>query len=339
MSLQERMAPSHYPQTTHRISPRAIWARRPTWLVVVAIVLGVTGCAARRPGFPRQSFDEDKQIRTLEGIFDEPTLLRDYYDASKTPIGAEREARDRIVTGRIALIDLNYNQFVSQTTTNKQFWDTAVDIALLGASIAGTAAGGEGAKTVLAAAAAGLAGTKTSIDKNFFYEQTVPVLVSQMNAQRKVALIPLHDGTKLDVVQYPLTQALTDLNNYYFAGTFVGALQAIQADAGAKERAADIRLGREVTSVSTTVTAQTPVADLVDRVAALTDDQAVAAAKQLLPAKNPDADLDKVVSAIDPQGLRFTRGKAARRALSNAVIFVERKPEALAAWSAAMPAK
>jgi hypothetical protein len=323
---------------TRRVRPEVVNVRRARFVVAVAIVLGVSACGGlRRPGFPRQSFDEDRQIRTLEQIFDEPSMLRDYYDPAKTPASAQREGRDRIIAGRIALIDLNYNQFVSQATANKQFWDTAVDIALLATSIAGTAAGGEGAKTVLAAAAAGLAGSKTAIDKNFFYEQTVPVLVASMNAQRKVALIPLHDGAKLDVTEYPLTRALSDLNNYYFAGTFLGALQAIQADAGAKERAADIRLSREVTTVSTSVALQASVEQLLDRIAALSDEQAIALATNL-PVQDPE--VDNLIAQFDPQGRRLSRGGAAKQVLRRVVIYTDReKPASLAAWAAALPAK
>lgn len=305
--------------------------------LVVVGALAATGCGLRRPGFPRQSVDESAQIRELERVFDQTRLLRDYFDPATTPPPEQRAARDRIVAGRIALIDLNYDQFVSQATANKQFWDTAVDIALLGASLAGTAAGGEGAKTVLSAAAAGLAGSKTAIDKNFFYEQTVPILVAAMNAQRKVALIPLMEGTTRDVHQYPLTRALSDLNNYYFAGTFLGALQAIQVDAGAKERAADIRLRREVTAMSTTPEVQRAVDILLDRIARLPDARAIELATNL---PTQDADLHQLIVAWDPSDRRLTHGNAARDVLGRIVVYVDRvTPDALAAWQAALPAE
>lgn len=305
--------------------------------IAVAALTAATGCGLRRPGFPRQSIDESAQIRTLEQVFDQTTLLRDYYDPARTPSSEQRAARDRIVTGRIALIDLNYNQFVSQATSNKQFWDTAVDIALLGASLAGTAAGGEGAKTVLSAAAAGLAGSKTAIDKNFFYEQTVPVLVASMNAQRKVALIPLMDGIGQDVAQYPLTRALSDLNNYYFAGTFLGALQAIQADAGAKERAADVRLRREVTTVSTSLEVHESIDRLLERIVLLSDERAIELATDL---PTSDAEIDQLIALWDPGNRRSSHGDAAREVLRRVVIYVDReKPETLAAWQAAVSAE
>jgi hypothetical protein len=56
-----------------------------------------------------------------------------------------------------------------------------------------------------------------------------------MNAQRKVALVPIVAGLQEDVSQYPLSSAIVDLQTYYEAGTMTGALQAILADAGTKD--------------------------------------------------------------------------------------------------------
>jgi hypothetical protein len=49
-------------------------------------------------------------------------------------------------------------------------------------------------------------------------------------------------GLEQSTTRYPLERALSDLNDYYFAGTFIGALQAIQKDAGVKETRAQDRI-------------------------------------------------------------------------------------------------
>src|SRR5712691_11236197 len=63
-----------------------------------------------------------------------------------------------------------------------------------------------------------------------------------MNAQRKAALVLILEGIKRDIEVYPMALALSDLSEYYFAGTFTGALQAIEKDAGVKEAAAGKRI-------------------------------------------------------------------------------------------------
>lgn len=205
------------------------------------------GChAMRRPGFPRQSYNEKKQIKELEVVFEKPDFIKEYYAraATNAPEADLKALRNKIVTGRIALINLNYNQFIGQFSVTKQSLDAGADITELGLNLATTAVGGAETKTILGAVSSGVTGSKLAIDKNFFFEKTVPVLITSMNAQRKEALLPIMQGIAKGTDEYPLAQALSDLDNYYFAGTFVGALQAIQADAGAKEVRASSELNK-----------------------------------------------------------------------------------------------
>ena len=60
-----------------------------------------------------------------------------------------------------------------------------------------------------------------------------------MNAERKKALIPILKGSGQTLEVYSFEQALSDMHIYYQAGTFLGALQAVQKDSGVKEGQAD----------------------------------------------------------------------------------------------------
>ena len=195
--------------------------------------------------YPRQSYDEKRQIKELERVFEKPDLIAKYYALTNATETVRKAARNEIITGRIALINLNYNQFIGQFSFTKQTLDAGADITELGLNIATAAVGGAATKTVLGAVSAGVTGTKLAIDKNFFYEKTVPVLVTSMNARRKEALLPLMTGVGQSTTEYSLAQALSDLDAYYFAGTFPGALQGIQSDAGSKEADAE-RLLKDV---------------------------------------------------------------------------------------------
>jgi hypothetical protein len=210
---------------------------------VVLLALALAGCGTlRKPGFPRQSYNPSRQIKELESTFEKPDLIRKYYAMTNASEAEKKAARNEIITGRLALINLNYNQFVGQFSFTKQTLDATTDVTELGLNLATTVVGGASTKTVLGAISTGVTGTKLAIDKNFFYEKTVPVLITSMNAQRKEALLPIMRGTGKSTDEYPLAQGLSDLDGYYFAGTFIGALQAIQADAGNKEVKASQRL-------------------------------------------------------------------------------------------------
>jgi hypothetical protein len=285
----------------------------------------------RKPGFPRQSYDEKKLIKQLEKEYP-PSLVDKYYAATNEP--DRRAIRDKIINGRLSLMNLHYNQFVSHFSVTKQTLDTTADITELGLNLATTAVGGATTKTVLGAVSAGVTGSKLAIDKNFFFEKTVPVLVSSMNAQRKQTLLPIMTGIGRSTDEYPLTQALSDLDAYYFAGTFVGALQAMQADAGVKENKAEISISQIRNAAFVTTNIQSRIDVLLDRIGKLPDAAAIELEKKP-PVK--DAEVDKIVALRDPTNQRFEKGDVARQMLKmRAVLSGKRNDQELVVWEAAV---
>jgi len=215
--------------------------RTATARVITAIVIAglVGGCStARYGGAPEPSFDVNKDLERLAQQFEPGDSITEFY---KTPNVA---LRNKFITGRITLMNIRYIQFVRQLTVERQLLDSAVAMLSLGLNLAGASVAASGTKTILAAVAAGVTGSKEVIDKNYFFEKTIPALVAQMNADRKKALIPLLEGMRGTPDEYSFAQAVTDLHNYYFAGTFTGAIQTIQADAGTKESKADLDISK-----------------------------------------------------------------------------------------------
>ena len=156
----------------------------------------------------------------------------------------KKELRDQFLSQRLTLINIQYIKFIRRFAVEKAQLDTAADMLIVGVNLAGTLVGAASTKGILAAISAGTSASRTSINKNFFHEKTVPVLVTAMNAERKEALIPIMEGLSKSVKDYPFGRALSDLHLYYQAGTFIGALQAIQKDSGVKEDKADDEIKR-----------------------------------------------------------------------------------------------
>lgn len=203
-------------------------------VLVLSIVSTLSGCASMRSGgAPDPSFNIDKDIQELTTKYSSASNIADFY-ASPT-----KEARDRFITGRLVLMDLQYLKFIRTLTSDKQQLDSATDIVNLTLNLAGTLVGGVQAKTNLAALGAGVSGSKTVIDKNYYYEKSINALVATMNAHRKEVVIKILEGLPHSLDMYPLTQAVIDLNVYYLAGTLNGALQYVQADAGKLEAKSD----------------------------------------------------------------------------------------------------
>lgn len=208
--------------------------------LAVLVTLFMLGCnSGGRPGFPNQSYDETAEIQRLAEKFNRADMIGKYFDLPpSTSPELRREKRNEIIAASIALIDLNYNKFIAETSSAKQAFDFTTDMGELGVNLATAAVGSASTKTILGAVSAGLTGARISINKNFFYEETVPVLVSAMNAARKKALESIERGLGKSAEEYSLPRTIADLQSYYFAGTFMGALQAIQQDAATKEKKA-----------------------------------------------------------------------------------------------------
>ena len=205
----------------------------------ILLIVALGGCTTiRHGGAPEPSFDVDADLAELAKEFGERGKIVDFYTK---PSQAER---DKFIVGRLTMMNIRYIQFVRSITADKQLLDSAAQMLVLGLSLAGASVSAASTKTVLAAIAAGVTGSKEIIDKNYYYERTIPALVAQMNAERKKALIPLLTGMSNSLDLYRFDQAVTDLHNYYFAGTFTGAIQAIQADAAAKEQRLDQVIAR-----------------------------------------------------------------------------------------------
>jgi hypothetical protein len=205
---------------------------RGTLLVCLCSVL--TACASLRSGgAPQPAYDVNHDLEQLATQFDQANAITNFY---KNP---SKEVRDQFITGRLVLINIRYIQFIRESTVDKQLVDSAVAMLNMALSLTGASVASAGAKTALAAAVAGVTGSKETIDKNYYFEKTLPALIGAMNAERKKMLVPILLGMRGSLEEYPFAQAVTDLHSYYYAGTFAGAIEAIEADAGAKEQRQD----------------------------------------------------------------------------------------------------
>ena len=165
--------------------------------LVVALPLLIGGCSTFS-GYPQRNDDTKAELKELEQLYFGPNVLLQY--EALTPGSLERRAyRDRVINGRILAIDDNYQAFVKKFSSFEN-----------GSNLA-----------------AGFTGFRGSVDKNLFYQKTWPVFVSQMDALRLAQLVKIRSGLQRSDDEYPLTQGLVDLQNYYTAGSLPGAITGI----------------------------------------------------------------------------------------------------------------
>ncbi|QNA89886.1 hypothetical protein G4G28_17815 [Massilia sp. Dwa41.01b] len=207
-------------------------------------VLLLSGCrTVREGGAPEPSFDLEADLRMLDQEFRSTASIKDYYSIGDP--AQKVTARNRFVMGRIAQIDLRYIAFIRGLTADRQKLDAATDLASLSINLAGTLVGGVRSGKNLAAAAAAIGGAKQTIVKDFYYDKSLDALVGTMNAQRKAVLVGILQGLKTpSVEQYPFELALTQLHDYYMAGTINGALRFINSASAEQEKSSDAAIER-----------------------------------------------------------------------------------------------
>ncbi len=167
--------------------------------------------------------------------------LEAQYDAA-TQDPTQRRLRNRFARKMLALTDKNYNGFLDDLVRQRKAFDATSDITAISLDTASVLFTPATTKSILAGLSGLTTAGKTAVNKVYFYEQTLPVMISQMSADRQRVLADIQEGLTLDVTQYPLLRLLSDLQRYYLAGTIDGALQSVQRQAARTAEDAEERI-------------------------------------------------------------------------------------------------
>jgi hypothetical protein len=140
--------------------------------------------------------------------------------------------RNAIVLARLRGYDIEFYDFEQELYGQGNEITLGADLTALalGGLIATT--GKAATKSALGAASAGVIGAKAAIDKDLFYQKTIPALLAQMEADRLKAILPITAGMKFSDAEYPLMQAYIDLDAYKNAGSIPAAINQINKAAG-----------------------------------------------------------------------------------------------------------
>lgn len=157
-------------------------------------------------------------------------------------------ARNAMIEDLIRLIDLDFENYTTSLRRGKSYTDFGLDALAIGLGTYGTLAGTNQTKTVLSALTTAIAGGRASFDKNVLFEQTIPVLIVKMGGLRAKQQLAIRSrmrsssGAVTSLDAYPVAQALTDITEYYYAGTLTHALAGVAEEAAAQKQRADAQL-------------------------------------------------------------------------------------------------
>jgi len=209
---------------------RSFYAVLVSRILVIGLSVTVTACASL-DGYPKRLGDSEQYVAEVNS-FVSPTAILNYN-------GIDPIQRNNIVTARIYAIDVNYHNFVHALTSEQNVGSVGTDWIVLALAGVGATTGSAATKAALAAASGGVIGARAAVSKDVFYNNTVPTLITQMEAQRKTILAQIYTGLMKSPIDYTIYQALADLDAYYNAGTLNGALVGLANSASANSQVGD----------------------------------------------------------------------------------------------------
>lgn len=211
-------------------------------LVAVLAACHLTGCAissAENRLRPELAVKKDFRQALLEQYKDLNSIMGFYQTGAWTYRGAtnielasvvtdKTERRNSIAYDLIFLINEFYDAYELSWFATVQTGNVVADLLSLGTSTAGAVAGGEGVKTMLAAITAGVIGGKRSFDKHVLADQSINLIIYNMRKGRQEKLRNIRNAlAEKDDGKYPIQEVLIDLQEFYYAGTVLGAVQSI----------------------------------------------------------------------------------------------------------------
>lgn len=234
-------------------------------ILALCLIVLLSGCSSLK-GAPDSP--PGQTLNSLDSVYDSYVQRSFQTQDESTRVSV----RNEYITIRMAIIDRNYYAYRQDLYSQRVGTDVGFDVATLGLTAAGAASSSITAKTNSSALAAALIGTKASIDKNVYFDRTLPALMSQMDGSRAEARAQLFAGMMLPSDRYTLAEADAQLTTYRDAGSLVGAVksltnQAAQADIKATETLrkrlpseAEITAELKSRNFAVTSTARTPAA-------------------------------------------------------------------------------
>jgi len=150
--------------------------------------------------------------------------------------------RNELLDMALPYIDSAYVDFITDIQAGRDRTNFVADLVDLGAAAAVGITNGERPLQIIGVALTAFRGGRKAADANFYKDQSTPILISQMDGNRAKARAAILDHQKLDVDGYSLGAAISDIVEYYNAGTLVRAFTQLQHDTARATEASEAKL-------------------------------------------------------------------------------------------------
>lgn len=223
--------------------------------LVLSLLLGTVALTTGCPQGPSKNFPND--INPNSGKTDSKSLVANinhYLTDAQTRYNAAlvahpddasevaKQIRNDAIDDALAVIDSNYQDYISSIERKRATTDFLLDVIELGTGAATGIAKGERPNQILGIALTAFRGGRTSSELNFYKQQTTPILINKMDDNRSTALAEIIPKKSSPVSEYSLKAAIRDIVDYYNGGTLVRAFTELAKTTGAQALASQARV-------------------------------------------------------------------------------------------------
>jgi hypothetical protein len=226
--------------------------------LLLSVVVFATGCPKYKP-----TLNLDKDANTFVNKLN--TFISKKHDEYKsalktnTPDDAKR-ARNEAIESVLPYIDSAYMDFITDLQAGRDRTNFIADLVELGGSAAVGIVNGQRPLQIIGVALTAIRGGRRSADLNFYKEQSTPVLINKMDGNRAKVRATILTREKDGADLYSFGAAISDVVEYYNAGTLVRAFTELQKDTAVQTKASEDRLlvlkGVKVTPIATPAATQ-----------------------------------------------------------------------------------
>jgi hypothetical protein len=153
--------------------------------------------------------------------------------------------RNQVVTARMYLIDIEYDQYEAKLTQELQNEGLGATLASLGLTTTASLIPVAQTSRILSGIATGVTGADKAYSEKELLSETMQALQTQMRADRQAqaasiyAKMLVNNGAPTPIDQYTLPMALSDTDHYYDAGTISSSLIGLSKTVSNAEQNAD----------------------------------------------------------------------------------------------------
>ena len=236
----------HWP--SHSRSVRSVISLPSRVLIAAVVSMGMSACFATHRGAPNRFYSIEQELQALDTTVDRSVAQYNLATDEPTRMFYRNEAID----ARVAAIDLRYTEFESALMRERQgvgLLTTMTELALTGTI---PLVGSTDAKNLLGGAASFVTGSWSAYYDEVLLKTTAQVIISQMQGNRAKVKTRILLKRPQSTALYTLSAALSDVEDYYRAGTLVGGIvQAAEVvaknteAATAEKEAVEIELARD----------------------------------------------------------------------------------------------